>query len=281
MIRTKLVEEKLRKERLDSKSLDNLFRRRIEQGANCPPFVSSAILETAKEIFPICPEDADNTLGLGQMKLLVVAGHEPAGKLLELCQKVTVRLTLDSDLDDYEIRIRDGVEGLRRARILRMTAEACEQGGVLSYEDLAFRLLNCGIRTIVRDVAALRKRDLEVPSRGQQQGIGPSQTHRVQAIRLYLRGHEANEIALRLYHTLAAIENYLNTFARVVFLIEKKRYDDDEIAFVIRRSGILVAAYRKLYEEFLGQRSAQRRLNEILAKIAKNTTCSGKKGVQS
>jgi hypothetical protein len=277
MIRTKLVEEKLRKERLDSKSLDNLFRRRIEQGANCPPFVSSAILETVKEIFPVSPEDVDNTLGLGQLKLLVVAGHEPAGKIMELCQKVTVRLTLDSGLDDYEIRIRDGVEGLRRARILRMTAEACDQGGVLSYEDLAFRLLNCGVRTIVRDVRALRKRDLEVPSRGQQQGIGPSQTHRVHAIRLYLRGHEANEIAQRLYHTLAAIENYLTTFARVVFLIEKK-YGDDEIAFVIRRSSVLVGAYRKLYEEFLGQRAAQRRLHEIMVRVAKNAVCSGKKG---
>jgi hypothetical protein len=277
MIRTRLVEEKLRKERLDSKSLDNLFRRRIEQGANCPPFVSSAILETAKEVFPISPEDADNLLSLGQLKLLVVAGHEPAGKILELCQKVTVRLTLDSGLDDFDVRIRDGVEGLRRARILRMTAEACDQGGVLSYEDLAFRLLNCGVRTIVRDVRALRKRDLKVPSRGQQQGIGPSQTHRVQAIRLYLRGHEANEIAQRLYHTLAAIENYLNTYARVVYLIEKS-YDDDEIAFVIRRSSILVGAYRKLYEEFLGQRTAQRRLNEIMARVAKNTACSGKKG---
>jgi hypothetical protein len=277
MIRTKLVEEKLRKGRLDAKSLDNLFRRRIEEGANCPPFVSSAILEAAKEVFPISPEDVDNLLGLGQLKLLVVAGHEPAGKILELCQKVTVRLTLDSGLDDFDVRIRDGVEGLRRARILRMTAEACDQGGVLSYEDLAFRLLNCGVRTIVRDVRALRKRDLEVPSRGQQQGIGPSQTHRVQAIRLYLRGHEANEIAQRLYHTLAAIENYLNTYARVVYLIEKN-YGDDEIAFVIRRSSTLVAAYRKLYEEFLGHRSAQRRLNEIMVRVAKNTACSGKKG---
>lgn len=277
MIRTKLVEEQLRKERLDSKTLDTLFRRRIEQGANCPPFVSSAILETVKEVFPVSLEDANVTLGLGQLNLLVVAGHEPAGKILELCQKVVVRLTLDSGLEDFEIRIRDGVEGLRRARILRMTVEACDQGGVLSYEDLAFRLLNCGVRTIVRDVRALRKRALEVPSRGQQQGIGPSQSHRVQAVRLYLRGHEANEIAQRLYHTLAAIENYVNTFARVVFLIEKK-HDDDEIAFIIRRSSVLVGAYRKLYEEFLDNRSAQRRLNEIRARIAKDTTCSGKKG---
>src|SRR5258705_12987965 len=91
--------------------------------------------------------------------------------------------------------------GLRCARSPRLTAEARDQGGLLSYEDFAFRLFNCGVRTIVRDVQALRKRGIEVPTRGQQRDIGPGQTHRVQAVRLYLQGLEANEIARRLYHT--------------------------------------------------------------------------------
>jgi hypothetical protein len=277
MIRTKLVEEKLRQQRLDAKSLDNLFRRRIEQGANCSPFVSGAILQTVKDVFPVSPQDSDNTLGLGQIKLLVVAAHEPAGKALADCQKVTVLLTLDAGLEDYEVRIRDGVEGLRRTRILRMTAEARDQGGLLSYEDLAFRLLNCGVRTLVRDVAALRQRDLEVPARGQQQDIGPGQTHRVQAVRLYLQGQEANEVARRLYHTLAAIENYVTTFARVAFLVDKG-YGDDEIAFVIRRSSVLVAAYRHLYEEAQKKPSARRRLKEVRARVAPTADSSAKKG---
>jgi hypothetical protein len=276
MMRTKLLEEKLRQLRLDAKSLDNLFRRQIEQGANCSPFVSAAILQTVKDVFPVSPEDTDNPLGLGQIKLLVVAAQEPAGKAMEQCQKVTVLLTLDAALDDYQTRQAFGVEGLRRARILRMTAEARDQGGLLSYEDLAYRLLNCGVRTIVRDVRALRKRDIEVPSRGQQQDIGPGQTHRVQAVRLYLQGLEANEIARRLYHTLASIENYLTTFARVAFLVNKG-YGDEEIAFVIRRSRILVAAYRKLYDEFQGKRAARQRLGEILGRVDKNPDFSTEK----
>jgi hypothetical protein len=277
MIRTKLIEEKLRQQRLDAKSLDNLFRRRIEQGANCSPFVSGAILQTVKDVFPVSPQDSDNTLGLGQIKLLVVAADEPAGKALQECQKVTVTLTLDVGLDDYEVRLRDGVEGLRRTRILRMTAEARDQGGLLSYEDLAFRLLNCGLRTLVRDVAALRQRAIEVPARGQQQDIGPGQTHRVQAVRLYLQGQEANEIARRLYHTLAAIENYVTTFARVAFLVDKS-YGDDEIAFVIRRSSVLVAAYRRLYDEAQKKPSARRRLKEVLARVAQTADLSAQKG---
>ena len=84
-------------------------------------------------------------------------------------------------------------------------------------------------------------------------------------MRLYLQGLEANEIARRLYHTLGSIENYVTTFARVVFLVDKG-YGDDEIAFVMRRSSPLVAAYRKLLGEFQDKPAARRRLAEILAR---------------
>ena len=118
---------------------------------------------------------------------------------------------------------------------------------------------------------------IEVPSRGQQQDIGPGQTHRVQAVRLYLQGLEPNEIARRLYHTLGSIENYVTTFARVVILVNKG-YGDDEIAFVMRRSSPLVAAYRKLYDEFRDKPAAQRRLQEILARVETTAAPAAKKG---
>jgi hypothetical protein len=277
MIRMKLLEEQLRQGRLDAKTLDSMFCRRIEEGANCSPFVSQAILTTVKEVFPIGLDDPDHQLGLGQIKLLVVAANEPAGKPLDECQKVTVLLTLDAGPEDYQVRLAQGVDGLRRGRILRVTAEAREQGGLLSYEDLAFRLFNCGLRTIVRDVQALRSRDIAVPTRGQQQDIGPGQTHRVQAVRLYIQGLEPNEIARRLYHTIGCIENYVTTFARVVFLANKG-YSDDEIAFVMHRSSPLVAAYRKLYGEFQAKPTARRRLGEILARIKTTGPPTAKKG---
>ena len=279
MIRTKINEDQFRRQRVDAKTLDSLFRRRIETGANCAPFVSEAILQTVKDVFPLSPDETDNVVGLGRLKLLVVAATESAGKPLEQCQKVTVTLTLDHALPDFEVRLASGVEGLRRARLLRMTAEARDQGGLLSYEDLAYRLLNCGVRTIVRDVGVLRKRGVEVPSRGQQQDIGPGQTHRVQAVRLLLRGLEANEIARRLYHTLAAIENYCSTFARVVLLAEQK-FGDDEIAFLIRRSRPLVAAYRALHHEFAADKIAQRRIRELLDRVERPNETPSKVGVK-
>jgi hypothetical protein len=277
VIRTKSIEDHLRQGRLDAKTLDSMFQRRIEEGANCSPFVSKAILAAVKEIFPIEPDEADRQLGLGQIQLLVVAAGEPAGKPLEQCQKVTVRLTLDAGQQDFQVRMAHGVDGLRRCRILRLTAEARDQGGLLSYEDLAFRLFNCGVRTIVRDVQALRRRELEVPSRGQQQDIGPGQTHRVQAVRLFLLGHQPNEIARRLYHTLGSIENYVTTFARVVLLVNRG-YADDEIAFVMRRSTPLIAAYRKLYGEFQEKHTGRRRIKEILSRVESPAAPSKKRG---
>jgi hypothetical protein len=279
MIRSRSLEDKMRQQRADAKTLDSLFRRRIEAGANCSPFVSKAILQTAKEVFPLDPEQIESQLGLGQVKLLVVAAHEPAGKALDDCQKVTVRLTLDAGQDDFQVRVCRGVIGLRRARLLRLASEAREQGGLLSHEDLGFRLLNCGLRTIVRDLQVLRRAGVEVPTRGQQQDIGPGQTHRAQAVRLFLQGSEPNEIAHMLYHTLGSIENYLTTFARVAFLV-RKGYDDDEIAFIIQRSSALVATYRQLLIEYQGKRSAQARLRQICDRVqpAENAENPGKKG---
>jgi hypothetical protein len=274
MLRSQVIEAQLRQGRLDAKTLDSMFRRRIEEGANCSPFVSQAILTIVKEVFGFSPDDSDHQHGLGQIKLLVVDASEPAGKPLDECRKLTVRLTLDDAQEDFKVRTEHGVEGLRRARILRVTAEARDQNGLLSYEDLAFRLFNCGVRTIVRDVGALRQRGVEVPSRGQQQDIGPGQTHRVQAVRLYLQGLEANEIARRLYHTLGSIENYITTFARVAFLVDQG-YGDDQIAFVMRRSSPLITAYRKLLHEFQGKPAARRRLAEIRARVEPSTSKKG------
>lgn len=271
MLRTKTIEDQLRKGRLEAKTLDSMFRRRIEEGANCAPFVSQAILKTVKELYPLDHEDLQQQFDVGQIKLLVVAAEEPPGKPLEQCQKVPVMLTFDVGRDDLEVRARQGVTGLRRTRILRMCCQAREQGGLLSYEDLAYRLLNCGTRTLVRDVEHLRNEGLVVPTRGQQQDIGPGQTHRVKAVELFLQGHEAREIAQRLYHSLSSIENYVTTFGRVA-LLANNGYGDDEIAFIIRRSSILVAAYRKLYEEHASQRSSRNRLHEILSRV--ESTCS-------
>ena len=157
MLRTMAVEERLRRGRMEAKTRDAMFRAKIEVGAKCAPFVSQAILQTLKEVYPVEAEDLAAQVELGRVRMLVVAMHEPSGKKLGDCQKVSVLLTLDQP-DDDDVRVHHGVTGLRRARLLRMTVEAFEQGGLLTHEDLAFRLLNCGLRTIVRGCRAVAQR---------------------------------------------------------------------------------------------------------------------------
>jgi hypothetical protein len=282
MIRNQQVHERWMKQRLEGKSIETMFQNRLIEEARCSPILARAIWGIVNETLCGPVEVGEQAARVGQVTFLAVSAEEPAGKPLTQCQKVTVRLTLDAGADDQEVRWRHGLDGVRRARILRMCVEAREQGGLLSYEDLAIRLLNCGVRTVVRDVAALRKSEIVVPSRGQQQDIGPGQTHRVQAVRLYLAGHEPQQIADRLYHSLKAIESYLKTFGRVVFLTDRG-CDVDEIAFVVQRSSVLVAEHQRLAQAATSG-AAQRRLAEIIrranpAESVKHPVSPAKQGV--
>ena len=73
---------------------------------------------------------------------------------------------------------------VRRAQIERMAWEAVAQEAYLTVEDLAYRILNCGPRTIEEDLAYFRRQDKDIPLRGQQLDMGHGVTHKVLAMRL-------------------------------------------------------------------------------------------------
>jgi hypothetical protein len=65
-------------------------------------------------------------------------------------------------------------------------------------------------------------------------------------------------------------------------LLANKGYGDDEIAFILRRSTPLVAAYRRLAEQFGEKRTAGARFREILERVEKavrpgKNACFGEK----
>jgi hypothetical protein len=111
--------------------------------------------------------------------------------------------------DGYKSRQRS----IRQRRMKRITVEAKDQGGLLSQEDLAMLLIMCDVKTIQRDVAALRQKRVE---RGQQKDIGPGVTHRGWVVRLWLEGQEPVQIARATNHSIGAVENYLQKYQRVV-----------------------------------------------------------------
>ena len=133
----------------------------------------------------------------------------------------TAVVTLDAGKEDEEIRSKYGLAALRQARLARVAHEAWDQGVSLTQEDIAAKLLNCGVRTVRRDIKALAKRGVIVPTRGQQKGIGPGVSHKLETFRLFMERRTYTEIERTLKHSLTAIKRYILTFSRVAYLTEK------------------------------------------------------------
>ena len=155
-------------ERLQSKTVEQMFLTSVEEGANCPPFVARAILDVAKSTFNVgngAEHEVQKTRP-GQMKVLGICASEPAGKPLKECRLSDAVLTLDAGVEDQVIRLtgaKSGVTDLRRKRLLRISSEALEQGVLLTREDIAYRILNCGTRTVTRDVKYFERLGIQVP----------------------------------------------------------------------------------------------------------------------
>ena len=249
-------------DRLNAKTLDQMFVNMVEYGYECPPFVSNAILQTAKSVF--VPDNSNpNIINVGQMKIIGVAASEPAGKPLSDCKMKTAIVTLDSGSEDEEIRSRYGVAALRQARLVRTSYESLDQGILLTQEDIAHKLLNCSVRTVRRDIKALAKRGIVVPTRGQQKDIGPGVSHRVEAVRLYICRKTYTEIEKIMMHSQTAIKRYIQTFARVAYLTRSGNSVTD-IAFLVQISLRLVREYKELYHRYDEDSAYKERLDEIV-----------------
>lgn len=88
----------------------------------------------------------------------------PLGKALTAADRVIVTWTIDAGEADAEILCREGKVALRRHRLCRLIAQARAQGAAPTDADLA-AALGVNLRTIERDVAALRAAGRPAPTR--------------------------------------------------------------------------------------------------------------------
>jgi DNA-binding Lrp family transcriptional regulator len=160
-------------------------------------------------------------------------------------EKKKVRLTIDNGIEDIEVLKEYGRITLRQIKIERITEEAIEQGGVLSQEDLA-KYLGCTVRTIQRDIKAIKKKGIEVVTRGYLHNIGRGQTHKAKIIGMYLDGQTFSEIKLKTRHSVGAIKRYLESFTKVLMAQSKGIYMKKEISLVTGISETLVRQYQEL-----------------------------------
>ena len=135
--------------RLDVKSAEQSFLSEIEYDFELAPGIARSILESVKYHFD--PEYfRENGLSKNRVPMNLVSSDEPAGKPLIKCKLVTVWITLVTKTD-FDVYSKYGVAAVRRARVLRYTEEAYDQGALFTHEDLAL-LLSVSERTIRRDV---------------------------------------------------------------------------------------------------------------------------------
>lgn len=251
--------------RLDAKSLDSRFTVEIEQGLNCSPFESDAVLQVVKEVFfPFLDAEAP-VARPGKVTLVIVAADEPAGKSVADCRKQTVSLTLHRGADDDKLICERGPAAFRQARLLDLCQQALSQGGLLTAEDLAYRVFFVTPRTISRDLLVVRKNNPQVliPMRSTLHDLGPVLTHRTQIIRLALKGKTTTQICQIMHHSPEAVANYISTFTRCAQLARKK-ISPEEIAFLLGRGIALIRAYLQILDECPKDRNMAYHLDELL-----------------
>ncbi len=247
------------KERLREKTVERQFLYEMEKDFELAPATSRAVLEAAKQV--LLPSVSNGAVGEGQMHVTAVSVDEPSGKPLGSMKKVRVVVTVDGGIEDLEVLERFGPVRLRRLRLLRMAEEAVDQGGVLTQEDLS-RLLQTDVRTIRRDVAALRTGDHWVPTRGMVKQVGRGQSHKAKIVEMYLRGMTYSAIVRRARHTASAIKRYVESFGRVAVLWEKGVHEAREIGYVIGVSERLAQEYLELRKRY-DQPAYRDRLEDI------------------
>jgi hypothetical protein len=246
-------------DRLSEKTIERQFLYELEKDFELAPATSRALLSAAQQV--LLSRVRDGEVREGQMLVTVVSSREPSGKPLTAMQKLSVVVTVDGGLEDLAVLQRHDAATVRRLRVLRITEEAMDQGGVLTQEDLA-RLLQTGVRTIRRDVAQLRAEGYWVPTRGAVQDTGRGQSHKAKIVEMYLQRMTYSEIVRRARHSASSIKRYVQMFGRVLVLWEQGMVDAGQIAFVVGVSERLAREYLDLRQRYATAQYADR-LDEI------------------
>ena len=250
--------------RLSQKRLDTQFMNELISGLQCSPFEAAAIVDTVYKIYTPYFQ-SNGSLKPGQMMFSVVGIENSPSVPLSKCKQITVTLTIDNPTEDLSIREKSGVITLRRHRIQRVCTEAFQQGGILTVEDLANRLFNCGERTICRDLKHLRKNNIIVPLRSTIKDMGRTLSHRSLIVKQWLQGKEYAEISRAAYHSIHSVQNYIDKFKRVIALSEEN-YDVHTIAFLVKISSSLVEEYFNIYKNNSIISSRKKELQSFLKK---------------
>jgi hypothetical protein len=246
--------------RLILKTQDQLLVRRAIEGAGLTPWAAGVLPKVVHDTYFL--GEAERPWKEGQIRYQCVSLNAGSGCRMSDCPMVTVTLSVIDVASDREVLRAQGAIALRQCKLMRISEEAREQGGVLTQEDLGV-LLGCDERTIRRDIKDLRVKEINIPTRGFLHDIGPTKTHKAQAIRHWLRGKEPTAIARAINHSISAVERYLDGFKRVSFCTIKGM-DEVAITRITNISAPLVKIYQEMYQEAQNNPAYKYRFDELI-----------------
>ena len=225
------------------KTPERVFINSLRKEYELSPAESAGILELAKVcLFGQLPHS------LGRLKFLCASRKAKHGKPLSEQEMVRVTLTLDDGIEDLEVLKVQGFKALRQKKVLRLTDEAYEQGGLLTQEDLA-RLLQVSSRTIRSDIAELIADGNTIHTRGFDHDIGRGVSHKTRIVDLYLSGYAYAAIMRQTRHGAHSIKRYVSTFGRLLLLLNHDITDLSELSRLLNQSERLSQEYLALFEK--------------------------------
>lgn len=202
------------------------------------------ILETLEDFM-----QPHSLLKPGQLLWMAVAndGSKHAHQPMREIPKVPVVLDLITQDDLQQLVDGEDFIEIRRRRYARLLDQTLEQGGTLSQTDLAcFTLVSAP--QVGTDIRYFQKTEHRLlPYRGTVHDLGPTITHKVEAIHLFEAGHLEPDICdlLSPPHALEAVETYVQTYKNVLKLL-RHGFSPLQISGILSMSEKLVVAYVEL-----------------------------------
>ena len=191
----------------------------------------------------------DIALSSGRLKISRLAKGGKAERRTASATHFCVVTFLDPE-GDLRIRKTYGVAGLRRHKLLRITAEALQQSFPLSQDLVSFDILGCGLRTLQRDVAHFASKGVFVPfQRVSLADRKQRYTYPVAAAKHHLEGRSQQEIAAMLFQNVETVENFVRDFAKVVRLAISG-IGSAHMVTVTQVPEVLIDEYLLLFKEY-------------------------------
>jgi hypothetical protein len=156
-------------------------------------------------------------------------------------------------------RLRDGASlpQLRSEMAVRILKEAYAQNAILSFADVGLAM--CQVPACVARLVRWYREahpDEFVPHCGSVLDMGPTRSHKREAVLLYLQGHLTSEIARRIQHAPEDVDRYVYDYQRVIELAQEGQ-SVNQIGFLTNRRPHVVREYIALWKEFEAMKKAE------------------------